>query len=86
MKNWKRIVLAGAVIGGAACAGQAREDLENAVVQAGIDAQTYYFKAKVGALQVDAAEKRVQTAVSQLAAARSGLARGTSLKLGVVGA
>ncbi len=65
---------------------KAREDMENALAQAGIDAQTYYFKAEVGAVQVDAAGKRVQAAESQLAAARSGLILRTSLELDVLGA
>lgn len=65
---------------------KAREDMENALAQAGIDVQTYYFKAEVGAVQVNAAEKRVQAAESQLAAARSGLILRTSLELDVLGA
>jgi len=65
---------------------KAREDTENAVLQAALDAQTYYSKAQVGALQVDAAEKRVKAAESALAAARSGRMLQTRLDLDVLGA
>ena len=65
---------------------KAREDLNNAVAQAAIDAQTYFYQAEVGALQVDAAEKRVQAAESALAAAKSGRILQTQLDLDVLNA
>ena len=65
---------------------KAREDLGNAVAQAAIDAQTYFYQAEVGALQVDAADKRVKAAESALAAARSGRILQTQLDLDVLNA
>ncbi len=65
---------------------KAREDLDNAVAQAAIDAQTNYYKVEVGAVQVDAAERRVKAAESALAGARSGRILQTQLDLDVLNA
>lgn len=65
---------------------KAREDLANAVAQAAIDARTYFYQAEVGAVQVDAADKRVKAAESSLAAARSGRMLQTQLDLDVLNA
>ncbi len=65
---------------------KAREDLANAVAQAAIDAQTYFYQAEVGAVQVDAADKRVKAAESALAAAKAGRILLTQLDLDVLNA